>query len=83
MTKTFKGHPVGVAKQLRKIRTRDERVQRCIVSLLCAMTDEDIEDARARLVPIRESRSEACRRSREKALKRLAATTEGARSEAA
>jgi hypothetical protein len=45
MTRRFKGHPIGVAKELRKIRTRDEQEQRCIVSLLCGLTDSEFEDA--------------------------------------
>ena len=45
MIARFKGHPIGVAKQLGKTRTKDEREQRCITSLLCGLTDVEAEDA--------------------------------------
>jgi hypothetical protein len=45
ITRRFAGHPISVAKQLSKIRTRDERERGCIVSLLCALTDEDAGEA--------------------------------------
>ena len=45
VTGRFKGHPVGVAKALAKLRVRNDVERRCVESLLCALTDEEFADA--------------------------------------